>query len=327
LKHKVILTQRYQEEAIQQLQEVYDLVIVEGSGKTTAAILAQHPDAEALISFLSDKVDRSLIDLGQNLKVIANYAVGYNNIDVAHALTKGILVTHTPDVLTDATADFTMALLLAVARHVVAGDTLTRAGKFTGWGANLLLGKELRGCSLGIIGLGRIGLATALRAKSFGMNILYYSRSRKNQLENQYDLTYLPFDQLVKTADVISLHIPATTETHHLFNKEVLDLMKKDAIFLNVARGDLVDESYLAEKLAHNPLFSAGLDVYEQEPRVTETLKTLTNVVLAPHLGSATYKARMAMAQLTINNVNAALTGMTPPNLVKECINAKHQKL
>lgn len=320
MKQKVILTQRYQEEAIKQLDELYELIVVEDTGLTIAEVLAQHPETVALISFLSDKIDAPVIALGKQLKIIANYAVGYNNIDVHYAISKGILVTHTPDVLTDATADLTMALVLATARRIVEGDKLTRSGQFKGWGANLLLGKELRGSTMGIIGLGRIGLATALRAKSFGMNIIYYSKTRKPDLEKQYNLTYVPFLELVKSADVISLHFPSSRESHHLFNKEILDSMKEDAIFINAARGDLVDETYLAEKLKKNPLFSAGLDVYEREPLITETLKSLPNAVLAPHLGSATFKTRMAMAQMTINNVKAALSGNTPANLVKECL-------
>jgi glyoxylate reductase len=320
LKAKVILTRRYQAEAIRQLEQAYTLVIVEDSGKSLEQVLRENPDTVALITFLSDRIDKDMIDLGKNLKVIANYAVGYNNIDVAYASRKGIPVTNTPDVLTDATADFTMALVLAVSRRVVEGDACTRAGKFKGWAANFMLGKELNGCSMGIVGMGRIGTATAFRAKSFGMSVVYYSRTRKPDLENQYGFKYSQFTHLVKTADVVSLHIPSSSDSYHLFNKAVLDLMKRDAIFINVSRGDLVDEAYLAEKLARKELFGAGLDVYEFEPQVTEQLKTLDNVVLAPHLGSATYKTRMAMAQLTVDNVKQALAGQRPQNLVKECL-------
>lgn len=316
MKRKVILTQKYQDEAIQQLNREFDLVIVEGSGKCLAEVLKENPDTEALIAFLSDKIDREIIDLGKNLKIIANYAVGYNNIDVNYALEKGIPVTNTPDVLTNATADFTMALILAVARLVVEGDDFVRKGKFTGWGANLMLGKELNNSILGIVGLGRIGLATAQRAMGFGMTVFYYDTTRKKDLEKKYGFRYMPFRDLVSQVDIISLHIPSSPETHHLFNKEVFDWMKNDAIFINASRGDLVDETYLAEKLEKNELFGAGLDVYEYEPKVTEKLKKLKNVVLAPHLGSATYKARMGMAQMTIDNVKQVFAGKTPQNLV-----------
>lgn len=316
MKRKVILTQKYQDEAIQQLNREFDLIIVEDSGKNLAEVLKENPDTEALISFLSDKIDKEIIDLGRNLRIIANYAVGYNNIDVEYAGQKGIAVTNTPDVLTNATADFTMALILAAARHVVEGDDFVRKGKFTGWGANLMLGKELNDSMLGIVGLGRIGLAAALRAKGFGMTVSYHDTSRKKDLEKTYDFRYMPFPDLVSRADIISVHIPSSPETRRLFNKEVFDRMKKDAIFINASRGDLVDEAYLAEKLEKNESFAAGLDVYEYEPNVTEKLKKLKNVVLAPHLGSATYKARMGMAQMTIDNVKQVFAGKTPQNLV-----------
>jgi len=319
MKKKVILTQKYQDEAIRQLNEAFNLIIIEDSGKSLAQVLKENPDTEALIAFLSDKIDREIIDLGKNLKIIANYAVGYNNIDVNYACEKGIPVTNTPDILTNATADFTMALMLAAARFVVEGDDFVRKGKFTGWGANLMLGKELNGSILGIVGIGRIGLATSIRARGFGLKIIYFDSTRKTDLEREYGFEYMPFQDLVRQADIVSVHVPSSPETRHLFNKEVFDQMKKDAVFINASRGDLVDETYLAEKLEKNELFGAGLDVYEYEPQVTEKLKKLKNVVLAPHLGSATYKARMGMAQMTIDNVKQVFAGTTPQNLVQEC--------
>ncbi|MGD2089266.1 MAG: D-glycerate dehydrogenase [Candidatus Aminicenantes bacterium] len=319
MKRKVILTQKYQDKAIRQLKEAFNLIIVEDSGKSLEQVLRENPDAEALISFLSDKIDKNMIHLGKNLKIIANYAVGYNNIDVNYACEKGIAVTNTPDILTNATADFTMALMLAVCRRVVEGDEWVRQGNFNGWGANLMLGKELNGSILGIVGLGRIGLATAVRARGFGLKILYYDTTRKSQMEREYGFEYMPFQDLVRQADIVTLHVPSSPETYHLFNKEVFDQMKRDAVFINASRGDLVDETYLAEKLQKNESFGAGLDVYEYEPTVTEKLKKLKNVVLAPHLGSATYKARMGMAQMTIDNVKQVFAGATPQNLVQEC--------
>jgi glyoxylate reductase len=319
MKRKIILTQKYQDEAIRQLNEAFNLIIVENSGKNLVQVLRENPDAEALISFLSDKIDKEIIDLGKNLKIIANYAVGYNNIDVNYAIEKGIPVTNTPDILTNATADFTMALMLAASRRLVQGDDFVRKGKYTGWGANLMLGKELNNSILGIVGMGRIGLAAAQRALGFGMTIFYYDTTRKKDLEKKYGFRYLPFQDLVSQADIVSLHIPSSPETRRLFNKEVFDWMKKDAVFINASRGDLVDEASLAEKLEKNELFGAGLDVYEYEPRVTEKLKKLKNVVLAPHLGSATYKARMGMAQMTIDNVKQVFAGAPPQNLIQEC--------
>jgi glyoxylate reductase len=319
MKKKVILTQKYQDEAIRQLDEEFNLIIIENSGKHLKEILKENPDTEGLISFLSDKIDKEVIDLGKNLRIIANYAVGYNNIDVSYAAQKGIAVTNTPDVLTKATADFSMALILAVSRRLVEGDDFVRKGKFKGWGANLMLGKELDHSILGIIGMGRIGLATAKRAQGFGMTVSYYDTTRKKHLEKEFGFQYLPFLELVSQADIISLHIPSSPATYHLFNKDTLDRMKKNAILINASRGDLVDEVYLAEKLAKQELFGAGLDVYEHEPQVTEKLKQLKNVVLAPHLGSATYKARMGMAQMTIDNIKQVFSGAIPQNLVPEC--------
>jgi glyoxylate reductase len=319
MKQKVILTQKYQNEAVEQLREAFELIIVEDSGKSLTETLKEHPDTEALISFLSDPIDKEIMDLAPHLKIIANYAVGYNNIDVQYAIKRGILVTNTPDVLTQATADLAMALVLSVSRRIVESDSFLRQGKFTGWGANLLLGKELNGSFMGIIGMGRIGQATALRCRGFGMKIIYYDTCRKPGLEKKHGYLYMPFKDLVKEADIVSLHIPSYPEVHHLFNKGVFDLMKKEAIFINVSRGDLVDEVYLAEKLEKKELFGAGLDVYEFEPKVNERLLKLKNVVLVPHIGSATYKARMGMAQLTIDNVKQAFANTTPQNLVKEC--------
>jgi glyoxylate reductase len=321
MKPKVILTQTYQEEAIEQLKKEFNLIIVEASSKSLAEVLKENPDTEALISFLSDKINKDIIDLGENLKIIANYAVGYNNIDVGYAIKKGVLVTNTPNVLTDTTADLTLALILAVSRRIVEGDDFVRKGQFKGWGANLLLGKELKGTTLGIVGMGRIGLAAALRALAFGMKVIYYDQTRKKHLEKKYGFVYMTFRDLVQQSDIVSLHIPSSPETYHLFNKEVFDMMKSDAIFINASRGDLMDESYLAEKLEKEELFGAGLDVYECEPMITEKLKKLKNVVLIPHLGSATYATRLAMAQMTVDSVKQTLSGSTPQNLVKECKN------
>ncbi len=319
MKRKVILTRRYQADAIAQLKEAFELIVVEGSGKSLPEVLKENPDTEALIGFLSDPIDKEIVDLAPRLKIIANYAVGYNNIDVSYAIEKGIPVTHTPDVLTRATADLTMALLLAAARRIVESDRFLREGKFTGWGANLLLGKELNGAVLGIVGLGRIGLAVAQRAAGFGMKIVYYDTTRKPEPEEKYGFQYRPFREAVKGADVVSLHMPSYPGVHRLFNREIFDLMKKDAIFINVSRGNLMDEAYLAEKLEKKELFAAGLDVYEFEPAVNERLLKLDNVVLVPHIGSATYTARMGMAQLTVDNVKRVLAGEEPVTPVPEC--------
>ncbi len=317
-KKKVILTKHYIKEAIEKLQANYELIIVEGSGKTIAQTLQEHPDCEALISFLSDPIGKEIIDLGTNLKVIANYAVGYNNVDFAYAAQKGIPVTHTPDVLTNATADLAMALILSVSRRIVEADHFLRQGKFNGWDANLLLGKELNGASLGILGLGRIGQAVAKRAPGFGLKVNYYSEPRNLELEKQYGYTYTNFDELIEQSDILSVHIPYSPAVHHLFNREVFARMKPDAIFLNTARGPIMNEEDLTSHLEKNPHFGAGLDVFEFEPQINERLQKLDNAVLLPHIGSATYTARLGMALMTITSVGQVFAGQPLTHLIPE---------
>ncbi len=319
MKKKVVLTKNYLEEVIERLKREFELIVVEDTGKNLHEALEENQDAEALISFLSDNIAKESIDICKNLKIIANYAVGYNNIDYKHAIEKGIYVTNTPDILTAATADLTMALILSVSRRIVEADEFVRRGSFKGWQAKLMLGKELNGSTIGIIGMGRIGLALAFRAKAFGMNVIYYSRTRKQEIERKYGFKFVRFIELIRESDVVSIHIPYSNDVHHLFNKDVFDLMKKDAIFINVSRGALMDEKCLAQELEKNELFGAGLDVYEFEPEVTEKLKKLKNVVLAPHIGSATYKTRLAMAMMTYNDVVLALSGKKPKYLIPEC--------
>lgn len=315
---KVILTRRFIQEAIDRLAQAFHLVIAADSGKSPAEVLAENKDAEALISFLSDPVDKDTIDLGENLKIIANYAVGYNNIDFRHAMAKDLFVTHTPDVLTNATADLAMALILAVSRRIVDADRFLRSGQFKGWDANLLLGKELNDSVLGIIGLGRIGLAVARRAIGFGLKAIYYSRPRENKLEQEYGFEFVDFEELITRADIITVHIPYSEDMHHLFNRQVFAKMKPDAIFINTSRGPMMNEEHLVEQLEKYESFGAGLDVYEFEPQVNERLKKLKNAVLVPHIGSATYKARLGMALMAIESVEQALSGRTPAHLIPE---------
>lgn len=315
---KVILTKKYIKEAIDRLEKQFNLIIVEGSGKNLTDTLKAHKDTEALISFLSDDINKEIIDLGENLKIIANYAVGYNNVDIQYAIEKGLYVTHTPDVLTNATADLTMALILAVSRRIVESDQFLKRGEFKGWDANLLLGKELNGSTLGILGLGRIGFAAAQRALGFGLKVIYHSLPRDTEKEQKYGFEFVSFSGLIERSDIVSVHIPYTPEVHHLFNKDVFDRMKPDAIFINTARGPLMNEEHLTEKLEKNESFGAGLDVFEFEPKVNERLIKLKNAVLVPHIGSATYKARLGMALMTVNSVRQTLSGETPDNLIPE---------
>ena len=275
-------------------------------------LIAKGKNADAIIPLLTDKIDKEVIDELKKCKVIANYAVGFNNIDIAYAKSKGIVVTNTPDVLTHATADLAMTLILACARNVVPGDKMVRQNKFTGWMPKLLLGIELRGKTVGIIGAGRIGQETAKRAKAFGCEIVYYSKSHKPDFENETGARMVTLDKLLKSSDVISLHAPLTNKTKHLLNKKKLSLLKHNAILVNTARGEIVDEKELIKLLRKKKIFAAGFDVFENEPNVNKALYELDNVVLLPHVGSATFKARSDMAELAARNVIQVLSSKSP---------------
>jgi glyoxylate reductase len=257
---------------------------------------------QALLSMVTDSIDRAVVEAGKDLKVIANVAVGYNNIDVAAARERGIIVTNTPDVLTDATADLALALILAVTRRLGEGERMVRRGDWKGWAFDQLLGMQLRGRQLGIVGFGRIGKAVAERASAFGMTIAHTSRSS----------TGMPLDRLLSTSDVVSLHVPLTSETRHLIGQPELARMKRSAYLINTTRGPVVDEAALAWALKNRLISGAALDVYEREPEVHPELLPLENVVLAPHLGSATTETRTAMADLAASNAIAVLEGKPP---------------
>ena len=266
--------------------------------------------AAALVSMVTDAIDRSVIDAGAQLKIIANVAMGYNNIDVAHARSRGILVTNTPDVLTDATADLTWALILAVTRRVSEGERLVRRGEWKGWALDFMLGPELRGKQLGIVGFGRIGRAVASRAAAFGMRVVYAGR-RQAQGAAPGDVS-VSLDELLTTSDIVSLHVPLTEETRHLIDGRALARMKRSAYLVNTARGPVVDDAALAWALGQHLIAGAALDVYEHEPVIHPDLLTLENVLLAPHLGSGTTETRTAMANLAVDNVLAVLAGRPP---------------
>lgn len=278
-------------------------------------------DVDGIISLLNDKIDKEIIDAMPACKVIANYAVGFNNIDVEYAAKKGIIVTNTPDVLTDSTADIAFSLVLACARHIVEGEKIVRNKKFTGWKPGLLLGYELKNKNFGILGAGRIGSAVALRAKAFGCNILYYSNNKNGKLEKNTGAKKLSLKNILKSSDIISVHLPLTPKTDKLIDKEMLGLLKPTAIVVNTARGEVFDEKELIKLLKDKKIFSAGFDVYENEPKLNPQLYKLNNVVLLPHIGSATVEARSAMAKLAAENVIAVLKGkkaLTPVVLKKK---------
>ena len=276
---------------------------------TKRELLNETKQVDALMCMLTDPVSKDVIRSMERCKVISTYAVGFNNIDVAAATEKGITVTNTPGVLTDATADIAFGLLLAGARHFIVGDAMTRKGKFIGWAPMLLLGKPVAGKTIGIIGAGRIGSAMAERAAGFGMKILYYSRTQKPELENKLNARKVSLKTLLKQSDFVSLHCPLTPDTHHLLGKAELKVMKTSAVLINTARGEVVDEKALARALRKKEIFAAGLDVFEQEPKVERALLSLPNVVLLPHIGSGTDETREKMARIAAKNIIGILEG------------------
>jgi lactate dehydrogenase-like 2-hydroxyacid dehydrogenase len=262
----------------------------------------------ALVSMITDTVDREVIEAGTALKVIANAAVGYNNIDIAAARERGIVVTNTPGVLTDATADLTWALILGITRRIGEGERLIRRGEWRGWTFDFMLGAQVRGKQLGIVGYGGIGRAVAVRGRVFGMRIAYTSRTATSDP----DAESMPLDRLLATSDVVSLHCPLSEQTRHLIDQAALARMKRSAYLINTSRGPVVDEKALAWALRTRLIAGAALDVFEQEPRVEPELLTLENVMVVPHLGSGTVETRTAMADLAVRNVAAVLSGLLP---------------
>ena len=282
-------------------------------GRELAAFVA---DAEALISLLSSKVDREVFAACRRLKVVANCAVGFDNVDLAAAQQAGVWVTNTPDVLTEATADLTWALILAVTRHVVEGDRVMRAGKFTGWRLDYMLGTGLQGKTLGIIGMGRIGRAVARRALAFGMRVAYTDVAPMPEAGGEGLRFVARLEELLAASEVLSVHAPMTAQTRGLLDAPRLAMLPRGAIVVNAARGGIVDEDALADLLEAGHLGGAGLDVHESEPMPNPRLVARDDVVLLPHLGSATRETRAAMADLTVENVVAVLAGRTPPTPV-----------
>lgn len=289
-------------------------------------LIAGARDAEGLLTLLTETVDAAVLDACPRLRVVANCAVGYNNIDVAACTERGVLVTNTPGVLTETTADFAWALLLATARRVVEADAYLRAGKFKSWGLMLLTGSDVYGKTLGIVGFGRIGQAVARRAAGFGMEILYNGRSDSPEAA-QLGAVRVELAELLRRSDYVTLHVPYSAETHHLIGRAEFAQMKPGAYIINTARGAVIDEAALVDALASGHLAGAGLDVYEREPAVTPALLTMPNVVLAPHIASASVATRTRMAVMAATNLVAALSGQRPPNLINpEALSANHRR-
>lgn len=266
-------------------------------------------DCDGLLTVLNDKITSKVIDAaGPKLKVISNYAVGFDNIDVKYATQKSVIVTNTPDVLTESTADLTWALLMAAARRLIEADHITRTAQWKQWAPDFLLGTDVHHKTLGIIGLGRIGLAVAKRALAFNMKVLYHNRTQKPDLESQFHLEYRSLEDLLRESDFVSLHVPKTPETEGLIGYDQLKLMKPSAILINTSRGSIVDEAALVQALKESIIKGAALDVYSEEPTRNQALFNLPNIVLSPHLGSATLETRIKMADFAVNNLIYGLT-------------------
>jgi glyoxylate reductase len=272
--------------------------------------------ADAAIVTLGDRINAETIHAAARLKILANYAVGYNNIDLAAARQCGLIVTNTPDVLTDATADLTWALLLTTARRVVEGDALVRTGRWTGWSPTQLLGAEISGKTLGIIGMGRIGQAVAHRSVGFRMPVRYHTRQPMTTSALPREWEHRSLQHLLEEADVVTIHVPLTPSTHHLIGARELSWMRSTAFLINTARGPIIDEAALADALKTGTIAGAGLDVYEQEPTIHPELAQLKQVVLLPHLGSATLHARVQMGMVCLENIHAVLDGRPAPNQI-----------
>jgi glyoxylate reductase len=310
---KILVTRRLPSSILSTLESVAAVDVYPGPDSIPPDELRNRlAPVDALISMLTDTIDRAVIDSAPHLKVIANVAVGYNNIDIRYARSRGIVVTNTPDVLTEAVADFTWALILAVTRRLSEGERLVRRGEWTGWAFDQLLGSSLGGKQLGIVGYGRIGRAVAARAPAFGMRVAYTSRQELAGTTDPVAAERMPLDKLLNTSDVVSLHLPLTPETTHVIDRLALTRMKRTAYLVNTARGPVVDEAALAWALQQRLIAGAALDVYEREPEVHPDLRQLESALLVPHLGSATIETRTAMARLAADNVLAVLAGRPP---------------
>lgn len=320
MKPKVFVTAQIPDEGLELLQRDCDMTVNEKEGALARQELIDGIGCgDAVLSMLSDAITEDVLNACTNLRVIANYAVGYNNIDINAATKRGIIVTNTPGVLTEATADLAWALLMDVARRVTEGDRMTRAGKFTGWAPKLLLGYDVHSTTLGIIGFGRIGQSMARRAKGFNMRVLYHQRNHvQENVENEFNATYVPLDELLKNSDFISLHCPLTPETKYLIGEKQISIMKPNAVLINTARGPVVDEKALVRALEEKRIFGAGFDVYENEPKLSEGLAELDNVVLAPHIGSASFATRAKMSVMAAQSILDVLSGKTPKHVVNK---------
>ena len=320
---EILITRNVFKEAVDLLEKEHHIIDINDSDRILPIqeLVKRAYGKAGLICLLNDKIDSEVMDKLPSLKMISNIAVGYDNIDIAAATQRGIMVTNTPGVLTETTADLTFALLLGAARRLPEADNYIRAGLFKNW--QLMqphMGMDIYGKTLGIIGMGAIGQAVAKRAgKGFGMRVIYYSSSIKEDAEKKYDAEFVEFDELLSLSDFISVHVPLTEKTKHMFSTLEFKAMKNTAIIINTSRGPVVDEAALVEAIKNDQIRGAALDVFEKEPKVhPELVKMKENVVLAPHIGSASIETRLRMAKMAAMNMVEGLKGNRPPNLVNE---------
>lgn len=319
MKPKVLITHKIFSEVLEYLKEHVEYEIGNPDGDISKnELIEKIKDKDGLLSLLVVTIDKDVLNAAASLKIIANCAVGYNNIDISSAREKGIMVTNTPGVLTETTAELTWALIFAVARKIPQAHIFTRDHQYKGWALDLFLGQELYGKRLGIVGMGRIGKAVARKARAFSMDIVYTDPHGLNpEEEAKLQATQLPLGDLLQSSDIITLHTTLTSKTFHLISKENIHLMKKTAILINVSRGPVIDEDALADALQEGTIWGAGMDVYEDEPAIHPKLFSLDNIVLLPHIGSATRETRLKMAFMAANNLIQGLRGEKPDNIIE----------
>jgi len=318
-RHRVYVARRLPDPAMDRLRQHVDMTVwpTDELPPPREVLLREAAVSDGLLSLLTDRIDGALLDAAPRVRVVSNYAVGYDNIDVAAATSRGVVVTNTPGVLTETVADFAITLLLAVARRVVESDRYTREGRWKSWEPLLFLGQDLYGATLGLVGLGRIGTAVARRAHGFDMRILYHDVVRREDLEHDLGLEFTSLEDLLRRSDFISVHTPLTPQTRHLISTDQFRLMKRTAVLVNTARGPIVDPDALYRALADRQIWGAGLDVFEVEPVPADhPLLRLDNIIVAPHIASASVETRTKMALMAVDNLLAALGGQRPPNFV-----------
>lgn len=312
---QVFVSRKIPAAGLELLRQQCDLVVwPHDRAPTTAELIAECQDKDALVCLLTEKVDAAVLAAAPRLKIVANVAVGFDNFDVAAGSKAGVIMTNTPGVLDDTTADLAFALLLTTARRLVEGDRLGRSGRWTGWGIMQLLGHDVHHARLGIVGFGRIGRGVAKRAQGFSMQVSYFdAQPVPPDVARELNASYVPFEELLRTSDFISLHVPLMPQTHHLINAATLAKMKPTAVLINTSRGPVVDETALVQALRDGVIAGAGLDVYEHEPEMAPGLTDLPNVVVLPHIGSASFATRDRMAVIAAENVLAYFSGLVPP--------------